>query len=191
MEDTIDITSETLTGGETNVAPSVVKETVGTAPAPAADQLSLEEINRQLGKNYKDKDAFLKSIQDTFSYVGAKKETIVKDIDTSQFISREQYEKDMFYSQNPELNKKEVRTVLDAMAKANGVSVKEVAESEDFKSLFGKVKGYEESQSIKTVLETNPRIAAQQDSFQRAGELIKAGNRDQAESLIARAVLGQ
>jgi len=185
------ITPEVLVGEDMNpeFAPSATKETVSAVSQNTADTLTLDELNQALGKNYKDKESAIKSFKDTFSYVGKKVEDIAPKIDPNQFISREQYEKDMFYSQNPELNKSEIREVIDAMAKAKGVSPKDVVASDSFKAVFSKVKGYDESQSLKSVLETNPRLASTRDAFSQAQEAYKGGKKDTAESLITKAVL--
>ena len=185
------ITPETLGGEELNneFASAPVKETVSAVPSNTAEALTLDELNTFLGKNFKDKDSALKSLKDTFSYVGKKKEDITPKIDPNQFISREQYETDMFYSRNAEYATPEVREVIDAMAKAKGLSPKDVVSSDTFKAVFSKVKGYDESQSLKSVLETNPRLASTRDAFSQASEAYKAGRKDIAESLITKAVL--
>ena len=185
------ITPEVLGGEDMNpeFASAPTKETVSAVSQNTADTLTLAELNQALGKNYKDKESAIKSFKDTFSYVGKKVEDIAPRVDPSQFISREQYETDMFYSRNSEYNQPEVREVIDAMAKAKGVSPKDVIASDSFKAVFSKVKGYDESQSLKSVLETNPRLASTRDSFQQAHEAYKGGKKDAAESLITKAVL--
>lgn len=185
------ITPEVLVGEDMNpeFAPSATEVTVSAVSQNTADTLTLAELNQALGKNYKDKDSAIKSFKDTFSYVGKKIEDIAPKIDPNQFISREQYETDMFYSRNSEYSQPEVREVIDAMAKAKGVSPKDVVTSDSFKAVFSKVKGYDESQSLKSVLETNPRLASTRDAFSQAHEAYKGGNKDTAESLITRAVL--
>lgn len=185
------ITPETLGGGELNneFAPSPVKETVSAVSQNTADALSLNELNSFLGKNFTSKESALKSLKDTFSYVGRKAEDITPKIDPNQFISREQYEQDMFYSRNAEYSTPEVREIIDAMAKAKGMSPKDVVTSDTFKAVFSKVKGYDESQGLRSVLETNPRLASTRDSFTRGAENLQAGNKDAGESLITKAVL--
>lgn len=185
------ITPETLGGGELNneFAPSPVKETVSAVSQNTAEALTLNELNTFLGKNYKDKASALKSLQDTFSYVGRKVEDITPKIDPNQFISREQYEQDMFYSRNAEYSTPEVREVIDAMAKAKGMSPKDVVNSDTFKAVFSKVKGYDDSQSLRSVLETNPRLASTRDSFTKGAEHLQSGNKDAGEALITKAVL--
>lgn len=185
------ITPETLGGEELNneFAPSPVKETVSAVSQNTADALSLNELNSYLGKNFKDKESALKSLKDTFSYVGKKTEDITPKIDPNQFISREQYETDMFYSRNAEYSTPEVREVIDAMAKAKGMSPKDVVNSDTFKAVFSKVKGYDDSQSLRSVLETNPRLASTRDSFTKGAEHLQSGNKDAGEALITKAVL--
>jgi len=184
------ITPETLGGEEmTDVASAPVKETVSAVSPNTAEALSLSELNAYLGKNFTNKDSALKSLKDTFSYVGRKIEEGQSKIDPNQFISKEQYEKDMFYSRHAEYATPEVKEVIDAMAKARGVTPKEVVESDTFKSVFSKVRGYDESQSLKSVLETNPRLASTRDSFSQAQEFMKSGNREAAEAMISKAVL--
>lgn len=186
------ITPETLGGEDLNneFASAPVKETVSAVSQNTADALSLNELNSYLGKNFKDKDTALKALKDTFSYVGRKVEDITPKIDPNQFISREQYEQDMFYSRNAEYATPEVREIIDAMAKAKGLSPKDVVSSDTFKAVFSKVKGYDESQGLRSVLETNPRLASTRDSFTRAAEILQqGGNKDAAEALVAKAVL--
>lgn len=186
------ITPETL-GGEdapSEFASAPVEETVSAAPSPeAAESLSLAELNQALGKNYKDKATALKSFQDTFAFVGKRKEDLKPEIDPSQFISRDQYETDLFYSKNSKYDTPETRRVIDAIAKAENLKPSDVVQSDTFKSLFSKVEGYDQFQSEKSVLETNPRLASTKDSFTRAAEALQSGQKDQAESLITRAVL--
>lgn len=185
------ITPETLGGEDLNneFASAPVKETVSAVSSNTADALTLNELNSFLGKNYKDIETAKKSLKDTFSYVGKKTEDITPKIDPNQFISREQYEQDMFYSRNAEYATPEVREVIDAMAKAKGLSPKDVVTTDAFKAVFSKVKGYDESQSLRSVLETNPRLASTRDSFTRGAENLQAGNKDVGESLITKAVL--
>lgn len=185
------ITPETLGGEDLNneFASAPVKETVSAVSSNTADALSLNELNSFLGKNFTSKESALKSLKDTQSYVGKKTEDITKKIDPNQFISREQYETDMFYSRNAEFSTPEVREVIDAMAKAKGLSPKDVVASDTFKAVFSKVKGYDESQSLRSVLETNPRLASTRDSFTKGAEHLQSGNRDAGEALITKAVL--
>lgn len=152
--------------------------------------MSLQEINDYLGKNYPSKEAALKSIKDTFSYVGKKKESVVKEaLDEDRFISREQYEKDMFFSKNPDYSNDSVKKVLESISKAEGISIVEASQTEAFKEVFGAVKGFSESQNLKTVLETNPRIASTKSNLSKAKDAIRNGDPESARTLATKAVL--
>jgi len=185
-------TYETL-DGENDVpsvnASSSVKETESAVSPDTVETLSLKELNEYLGKSFKDKDSALKSLKDTAAYVGRKKEDVEKAIDPERFISRDQYETDMFYSKNPEYETSGMRTVIDAMAKAEGKRPSDIVQADNFKAIFGKVRGYDENQSMKSVLETNPRLSSSRDKFSQAQEAMKAGNKNQAEELAVRAVM--
>ena len=177
-------------------------------------ELDLESLNKALGKEFKDVPTALKSIKDTFNFVGkagnyrSTMETLTKTLGLSedevlksmitnagsaakdtaptkaakkedaQYLTREQYETDMFFAKNGDLEPH--RTVLEALAKAKGVSVQEAASSDDFKPIFEKVKGFEEIQSKRTVLESNPRLGSvtnKLDEARKADEVSRAAAR--------------
>ncbi len=181
-------TYDTLDGGnaDSDIASSSVKETASTVSTDNASSLSLAEINAALGKNFTNKDAALKSFKDTFSYVGKKIET---NVDPNQYISRDQYETDMFYTKNPEYEQAGVRSIIDSMAKAEGKKHSEIANSDSFKTIFSKVRGYDESQSMKSVLESSPHLASSRDNLSKARDAVKAGDRASAEDLAVKAVM--
>jgi hypothetical protein len=186
------ITPETLGDGNAPVVnvPAPVKETVSTVPSQStADSLSLAELNLALGKDYKDKESALKSFKDTFAFVGKRKEDMKPEIDANAYISRDQYESDMFYSKNAEYDKPEIRRVIDAIAKSEGIKPADVVKSDTFTAMFNKVKGYDESESTRSVLETSPQLASSNDAFKKAGEALARGDKDTAENLVAKAVL--
>lgn len=181
-------TYDTLDGGnaDSDIASSSVKETESTVSTDAASSLSLAEINSALGKNFTNKDAALKSFKDTFSYVGKKMESTV---DQNQYISRDQYETDMFYSKNPEYEQSGVRSIIDSIAKSEGKKPSEVVNLDSFKTIFSKVKGYDESQSMKSILESSPHLASSRDKLSKARDAVKTGDRASAEDLAVQAVM--
>lgn len=181
------ITTETLPD-ENVVADELVSADGEEAVSDVAQSISLKELKEILGKDFKDKASALKSVKDTYRFVGKKVEA-PKAIDESRFISREQYEQDMFYSKNPGLDKPEMRTIIDSLAKAKGISNRDVVETPEFKSVYEKVKGYDESQGLKTVLATNPRLVASKDKLTQAGEAANLGRKDAAENLATQAVM--
>lgn len=177
-------TYEALSGDESiELASSDGGETVSDVTPEA---ISLDELKQILGKDFKDKASALKSVKDTYRFVGKPKEPV---IDESKFISREQYEQDMFYSKKPEYDQPEIRAILDSMAHAKNIPHRDVAESPEFKAVFEKVRGYDESQKAKTVLATNPRIAASRDVLQKAAEAAQQGRQEAVETLASQAVM--
>lgn len=180
-------TLETLPDGNVidELVPAVGGEAVSTVDPN--ENISLQELKGILGKDFKDKATALKSVKDTFRFVGQK--TIVPKVDESKFISKEQYEQDMFYSKNPHFDKPEIRTVINSMATTQGKSPRDVVESDTFKAIFDKVKGYDESQNLKTVLATNPRLVASGDKLNQATEAMNQGRKSIAEDLATKAVM--
>lgn len=182
------ITSETLDESSQLNDASVEKAVETSSQVPASDNLSLKEINDLLGKDYKDKETALKSIKDTVSYVGKKKEDIAREIlgnNQSESLQKEikQIKENMFYKDNPDLEN--YRTLIQKL----GDNPADVVNSPEFKSIYEKAKGFDESAKMKTVLQSSPRLASVRDNFAKAQEAMKSGNRDMAESLIAKTAL--
>lgn len=158
----------------------------GTEPS-----IPLSKLKETLGKDFSDPETALKSIKDTYSYVGKagqEKAALEQKLkDTGNFVSKDQYETDMFYKDNPNLAAS--RDLIDSVAKAKGVSVREAVNDPSLKSTLEKVQGYEEVQKSKSVLQSNPRIAASTDKLSKARDLASAGKSDEAGYLAAAAVL--
>lgn len=150
------------------------------------ENLTLAELNTILGKDFKDKATALKSVKDTFSYVGKRKEDIAKEVGGSnETLASElrQIKENMFFDKNPDYVQ-----YRDLMAKM-GTNPEEVANSKEFKSIYEKAVGFDASQKLKSVLVSNPRLASSKDNLAKAREAQQSGNNDLAENLIARAVL--
>ncbi len=165
---------------------------VGSVSA-GVDSLSLSELNTLLNKDFKDKDTALKSVKDTFAFVGKKKDQFEseilakigndKRIDTlAQELAIER--KERFYDKNPQYAS--MRTLIDKL----GSNPSEVVNSPEFKEIHTKVSGYDESTKLRTVLESNPRLASSRDALTKAKEMQMNGSGSQAEhdSLIVNAV---
>lgn len=160
-----------------------------TAVADAA--LTLAELEQATGKKFPSKEAALKSIQDTNAYVGKKKEDIITEVkssfaDNAQLAGIETelatLRKEMWYKDNPEFA--QYRKQIDKI----GGNPAEVIAKEEFKELFEKARGFDENQKLKTVLDTNPRIAVSRDNLAKAKEAQKAGNTDETNANVAEAV---
>lgn len=174
--------------GENVVLDELVSADGGEAVSSVASEaITLDEIKSVLGKDFKDKASALKSVKDTYRFVGRKPEA--PKIDETKFISREQYEQDMFYSKNAQYDKPEIKNVIDSICKSQGKSPRDVVESETFKTIFDKVRGYEETQNSKSVLATNPRLVASKDKLAQAVEAKNQGRDSLAEDLVTKAVM--
>lgn len=185
------VTSETF-AGDTHVESSD-----GTSEAvvekEANDALSLAALNQSLGKDFKDLPTALKSIKDTYNYVGkagqAEKELKkIKEAATGGDQSKleeqlKEIRKDMFFDKNPEF--KEHRKLIEKL----GGDPAEVVNSEEFKTIFEKAKGFDETQKLKTVLNSNPRIAQATDKLTQAKKLQDQGQTDEAASMVVKGVL--
>lgn len=171
--------------GEAAVDESKV-ETPSSEAATLAE-LSLDEINSTLGKNFSSKDEALKSIKDTFNYVGKKAEDVSKNLKNEGYMTKEEFENALFYRDNPEHAGNQ--EVLDSIAKAKGIPLAEAAKTESYKKLFEGATNFEKSQSRKSVAETNPRLANVENSRNKVQELVRAGSKEQAGQEAARTVI--
>jgi hypothetical protein len=203
MEDNNElITQDLLTGdaSDNNIVASdearADSKSETTDTSTNSGSISLEEIEQALGKKFPNKETALKAFKDTFSYVGKKKDSIAeevkKEFSGEQFITREQYEKDMFYSRNPEYNDPSIQKVIEAISVTEKIPVSEVVKTDTFKDIFGSVSGFKKSQEMKSVLESNPRIASSKSKLSEGKDLVFNGDSAQKEAgrdLITRAVL--
>lgn len=158
------------------------------------DTLSLEDINRTLGKDFKDLPTALKAIKDTASYVGDKDRTVktiakelgvdekevvkkVRDLKTAATVDPAlandlaEVKKDIFFSKRPELAP--YKEVLEAFALKEGKTIEQAADSDSFKAVFEKAKGFDEIQSKRTVLESNTRLGVATDKIAAAQEAMQ------------------
>lgn len=149
--------SETL-AGEAHVDSSDGGETVDS---PA---LSLAELNKYLGSDFKDAPTALKALKDTKDFVGKRKEDIAAEVratlpvtpqnDSAELKSDVQALKDqLFFSENPQY--KDYISIIKKM----GTNPSEVVESEDFKKLFEKVKVADEAAQKRSVVSSSSRLA--------------------------------
>jgi len=183
-----DTTDETLSD-ESELSSADDKSTVGNIA---------KVIGEALGKEFPDDETALKSVKDTSDYVGKTGKAVkaleklgldpdkvlsgeeepaqptTPEIDTSKFVDMDTYNRDTFYAKNPGLLS--MSKIIDAFAKTNGMTLDEAAKSEDLKPLFEKTNAYDELQSKKSVLETNPRLGAATDKLTTAKQQLKDGD---------------
>lgn len=156
MENDTNPSSETLVGADGNVPAADGGETVGT-------DTTLAELNKILGGNFKDLPSALKAVQDTKAFVGKRKEDIVAEVrkelepspqnQTDVLEAVKQLENRLFFSDNPQY--KGYESLIAKM----GSNPAEVVASEEFKTVFEKVKVADEIENSKSVVHSSPRLA--------------------------------
>lgn len=150
--------------------------------------LSLDELNETLGKQFKDKETALKSLKDTFTYVGKKVDQVEQELKSKGFISKNDLETVLFYRDNPEYQS--YKEIIDAFASKQGVPVTEAVKSEALSGLFAKARQADQYNNTQSVIQTNPRLAESRSSLDRARDAVnKSGKTEEVESLVAKAVL--
>jgi hypothetical protein len=164
---------------------------VGDGSVAVAD-LSLNELNEALGKEYPNKETALKSIKDTFSYTGMKKEQIKAELakemsidDLSQKMSslENQLRDANFYADNPQF--KPYKAMIDKF----GGSPQDAVKDPIFQETFKKVSAFDETEKSKSVLHSNPRLGKVTDKMTEARKASAEGNLAQAETSAVDAVL--
>lgn len=170
---------------------------------PQEQVIPLSELKNFLGKDFKDKDSALKSLKDTQTYVGRVGQLEQQlqgfqggsqPVATGEVAAlREQIDsiqRDGFFNTNPQY--KSIRPVVEKLAKAEGKGLHEIVELPEFKDMFSKVEGFEKSQGLRTVLESNPRLASSQDKLSKAQGLVSTRSRKalaEASDLAIQAVM--
>lgn len=174
-------------------------------------------LAKATGRNFQSDEDAIKAVKDTFDYVGkvGKYKTQIEKLESKHggekglisfmensikeqqpaaatqqdlgFVSKEQYETDNFFSKNPLYA--EHRTLIESVSKATGKSLTEALELPALKTVFDKVKGFDENQKSKSILHTNPRLGAAVDRMTSANDAMKKGNINAASSLATKAVM--
>lgn len=162
------------------------------AMAVDSSTLSLTELNKTLGKDFKDVPTALKALQDTQSYVGKKREDIASElrtqVQTQNVVSPEleskvrSLEDEVFYSKNPQYG--EYRAVIAKM----GASPSDVVDSPEFKTVFEKGKVADEVTRTKSVVASNGRVAQSNNAVQEA---VKLANTTASQSQVAELLAGK
>lgn len=143
----------------------------GETTVPDDSNLTLDELNQFLGKDFKDKDSALKSLKDTQSFVGKRREDIEAEVrsalaapvtpapvappgDAPATKSEVQSLKnDLFYEANPQF--KEHRALIERL----GDNPAEAVELPEFKAVFEKVQIADEGAQRRSIVSSSPRLA--------------------------------
>lgn len=135
--------------------------------------LTLEELNTALGKKFTSKEGALKAMKDTFAFVGKK---------TEPTTGKEEIQKlrtDMFFMQNAEYS--QARPILEALSKANNISLEEASNLEVFKDTFAKIKSAT-ADTKPTVMPTTGHSVPPSDYGRRVNEA--RGNKERMADLV-------
>lgn len=184
------ITEEALPGEDgveevqtesTDIDSSDAETAVEKPQQKEVQSLSLDELNTILGKKFSSKESALKSIKDTYGFVGKRKQDAKEEISKEDFIPRSEFETILFYDKNPDVAKH--REVIDAYAKANGISAREASEVPALKSLIEKASGFEKTESLKTVMTSSPKLKQIKSLKEQAAAAANRGDTATAEKL--------
>lgn len=127
-----------------------------SSPSEDGSTLTLAEINQMLGKQYKDKATALKSLQDMSSMAGRAADLMGRqngeqpgNEENTKRI--EALELDNFFARNPEHEAN--KTILEALAKANNISIQKATELEAYQDVVKRTAKSEK----RTVVDSKPR----------------------------------
>lgn len=148
----------------------------------------------ELGKEYNSDEDAAKALKQLNSYVGEygevkklaeEKGVNLKDaiakagqkpVDTSSdFVSKEQYEQDLFYSNNK--GYEPLKEVIGALSAKEGKSAAEVVETDAFKAIFEKYQKGDEVDKSKSVITSNPRLGVVKDGVEKSQNAMKEYNK--------------
>ena len=198
----IDVTTLDTLPDESQLNSAEVKSADG-------DAIHLAKLNEFLGKDFKDVDTALKSVKDTFSYVG-KQDTVrtaVKqameatgkgeaDVLTAiqklmsentpngDFITKEQYAEDIFFSKKPELEmvKDIIKPLKSSSDEFKNMSWGDFVKNDKIASIVDTFKVAEDYRSSKSVVESNPRIGSATTKLETARQAQASGDYETAKA---------
>lgn len=154
--------------------------------AAVAETLSLAELNALLGKDFKDKATALKSVKDTYAYVGKKVDTVAPaaQVQTNPAIEAQlnSLKGEIFYANHPEYKGHEA--IINAM----GSDPAEVVGTAAFKTYFEKAKVADEVAKTKSVVTSNSRLAQTRSVTENAVKAADAGRSDVMIDTLAKGI---
>lgn len=190
MENENEVTTEETLAEGAGVTPSSGDKSADEGSNPeSSSALTLDELNQYLGKDFKSKEAALKSFKDTFNYVGKRKEDIVKEaVDEKPNLEEKVkfLEQDNWFARNNQYES--YRSTITALQK-EGQSLDDVVASDAFKTIYEKARIGDEVESSKSVLHSNPKLGTVKNKMSEAEELLKGGKPQEAGRAATQAVI--
>lgn len=173
--------------------------------AVSPDSLTLSELNQMLGKNFPDKATALKSVGDTFKFVGKRTEDIkrelagltgetIQDATTTTATSTgdsalvKTLKNDMFYLSNPQY--KDQRALIESLSGATGDPA-EVVAGKVFKDIFEKIQAADTISGSRSVVSSNNRIGTDTTVITEAVAAANAGSKTDAADILAKNIREQ
>jgi len=181
------------------------------------DAIHLAKLNEFLGKDFKDVDTALKSVKDTFSYVGKQDsvrlavkqameatgkgeadvltaiQKLMSDTNTpnGDFITKEQYAEDMFFNGKTELSavKDIIKPLKASSDEFKAMSWADFVKHDKIASIVDTFKVADEFRSSKSVVESNPRIGSATTKLETARQAQSSGDHNTAKANALEAVM--
>jgi hypothetical protein len=152
---------------------------------------TLAELNTQLGKEFKNKDAALKALKDTFSFVGKAGQQKAPeatpqpkaDAATPKYATKDEVENMFFYRDNPQFA--EHREILESLAATKKIPLSEVIKDSSFSSIFEKAQEGDKARNSKSVVQSGSRLGVSSDVVKEAREIAKSNPSKAVEGLTA------
>lgn len=130
------------------------------------------------GRKYATLEDARKGVAETYRHVGAK-EVVPPDA-----VSRAEFDAALFFRDNTEYNAN--RTLIDTIAKANGITVQEAVQTPFYKATAEKVKVADDAESARSVLTSSPKLGIVRDASTKALESMENANKSrQAGDVVA------
>lgn len=168
----------------------------GTVDTPA---LTLAELNKHLGSDFKDPNTALKALKDTKDFVGKRKEDIANELratvvsqtaspDVVAVQSQVQSLKDdLFLTQNPQF-----KPHVELLKKLNASDLSEAANDPSFKSIYEKSVVADQVTNNKSVVQSNARLSQSKTVVDQAINMANArGTTGEDVSLVFAAAINQ
>lgn len=158
----------------------------------AVPALSLADINKTLGRNYKDVPTALAALQETYSYVGTQKQTAAVAPVHQGTVEAPQVSKadvdaiknELFFARFPQYEG--ARSLIAKM----GSNPSEVVETTEFKEVFEKVKVADDVLKQRSVVSSNSRVGQTKVATDNAVTVANAtGSVDAVTKILAEAVV--
>jgi len=164
----------------------------GTVESPA---LTLAELNKHLGADFKDASTALKALKDTKDFVGKRKEDIANELratvvsnpsDVASKSDVQALKNELFYSQNPQYKGHE------ALLNSISSNPADAVNNPSFKSLFEKAQVADAVANSKSVVSSNNRLSQVKSVMEQAVAVTNSrGSTNEDTALIFASAINQ